>query len=119
LESRNLEYGIGYDLLVNLHPVTNILETLEVVNTKGRTPKTAYVEETDGVVLANLSLLSCCQRDKRMCHKNVYVLSTVFLLVIGSHYGLVGIQSSINSDLGLARLVVLNATFVASIVIAE
>ena len=119
LESGNLEYSIGYNLPVDLHPslhpVTNVLEG---VNTEERTLNTEYIEETDRVALAKLSLLSCCQRDKRAYYKNVYMLSTVFLLVIGSHYGLVGIQSSINSDLGLVTLAVLNATFVASIVVA-
>ena len=121
VENRNLEYSIGYNLPVDLHPslhpVTNILETVQDENTEERTLKTDYVE-ADGIVLAKLSLLSCCHRDHRTYYKNVYMLSTVFLLVIGSHYGLVGIQSSINSDVGLVTLAVLNATFVVSIVIA-
>ena len=119
VQNRNLEYSIGYNLPVDLHPslhpVTDILATVE--SPEERTLKTDYVE-ADGVVFARLSLLNCCQRDRRIYYKNVYMLSTVFLLVIGSHYGLVGIQSSINSDLGLVTLAILNATFVVSIVIA-
>ena len=64
------------------------------------------------------SLLRCCHKDRRAYYKNLYALSIVFFLVIGAHEGLVGIETTINSDQGLATLAVENVFLVLSVLIA-
>jgi len=120
----SLAYSIGYQspsqspVHINLHP-TSTYATIATQSIKAEDEKLEgdYVS-VESFPYTNLSLLKCCQRDKRTYYKNVYMLSVVFLLLIGSHYGLVGIQSSINSDLGLVTLAILNSIFVASVTIA-
>ena len=65
-----------------------------------------------------LSWLKCCYHDRRTYYKNVYTLSLVFVLLIGAHHGLVGIQTILNADHGLVTLAVENTLFVCSVVIA-
>ena len=116
----SLAYSIGYQspVHVSLHP-TSTYATIATQSIKAEDEKLEgeYVS-VENFPFSNLSLLRCCQRDKRTYYKNIYMLSIVFLLLIGAHYGLVGIQSTINSREGLVTLAVLNSLFVASITIA-
>ena len=65
-----------------------------------------------------LSWLKCCHYGRRTYYKNVYMLSIVFVFLIGAHHGLVGIQTTLNADHGLVTLAVENSLFVFSVVIA-
>ena len=65
-----------------------------------------------------LSWLKCCYYDRRAYYKNIYMLSIVFVLLIGAHHGLVGIQTTLNADHGLVTLAVENTLFVCSVVLA-
>ena len=65
-----------------------------------------------------LSWLKCCYYDRRTYYKNIYMLSIVFVLLIGAHHGLVGIQTTLNANHGLVTLAVENTLFVCSVVIA-
>ena len=55
---------------------------------------------------------------RRVHYKNVYMLSIAFLLIVGVHDGLVGIESTINVDAGLVTLAIENIVFVFSVVVA-
>jgi len=119
LES-SLAYSIGYHspVHISLHPPPTYA-TIATQSIKAEDEKFEgeYVS-VENFPFSNISLLRCCQRDKRTYYKNIYMLSVVFLLLIGAHYGLVGIQSTINSKEGLVTLAVLNSLFVASVTIA-
>ena len=70
------------------------------------------------ITFKQLSWLRCCYHDRRTYYKNVYMLSIVFVLLIGTHHGLVGIQTILNADHGLVTLAVENTLFVCSVMIA-
>ena len=116
----SLVYSIGYQspVHISLHqPSTYATIATQSIKVEDEKFEGDYVS-VENFPFSNLSLLRCCQRDKRTYYKNIYMLSIVFLLLIGAHYGLVGIQSTINSREGLVTLAILNSLFVASVTIA-
>lgn len=115
----SLLYSLGYD---NLSFTVSLQSPVQFVSTTEESEDDKQLRSEYLAVGAfpyeTFSLLRCFQKDRRSYYKNLYALSIVFLFLIGAHEGLVGIQTTINSDKGLATLAVENAFLVASVVIA-
>lgn len=113
-----LSYSIGYSpspLSIPLPLATELISSEDKDEQKEF--KTQYVA-LEGDQFAKFSTLSCFQKDRRVYYKNVYMLSVAFLLMVGVHDGLVGIESTINVDVGLVTLAIENTVFVFSVILA-
>ena len=115
-----LAYSVGYSPPPSSIPLTLATEFSSYRDKdEEKELKTEYVAvEGTGTPSTKLSTLSCCQKDKRVYYKNVYMLSIAFLLLVGVHDGLVGIESTINVDVGLVTLAIENVVFVFSVIVA-
>ena len=111
-----LAYSLGYD---NSFAAVSLRSPLQFVSTaeddKGLSSE--YVS-VGAFPFEKFSMLRCFQKDRRSYYKNLYALSIMFLLLIGSHESLVGIQTTINSNRGLATLAVENAFLVCAVITA-
>ena len=120
----SLPYSVGYEpfeesFTASLEnslqsPMKNIPS---IVHTDDQKIDTGYVP-VKTMPFKQLSWLKCCYYDRRSYYKNVYMLSIVFVLLIGAHHGLVGIQTTLNANHGLVTLAVENTLFVCSVVLA-
>ena len=117
----SLPYSVGYESFEESY--TSSLED-SLRSRMKNIPSVVHKEDDTEYVPVNtrpfrkLSWLKCCHHGRRTYYKNVYMLSIVFVFLIGGHHGLVGIQTSLNADHGLVTLAVENSLFVFSVVIA-
>ena len=107
-----LTYSLGYSFASQRSDVELIS-----INEDDEQLSSEYVA-VEAFPFEKFSVFRCFREDRRVYYKNVYALSLVFLFLIGAHEGLVGIQTTINSDKGRVALAVENALLVCSVVIA-
>jgi len=115
----SLAYSVGYDSLPSF--TENSLQSPVALMPSYSIDKKIDADQYVSVETfphKKLSFLACCHRDRRAYYKNLYMLSIVFLLLIGVHHGLVGIQTTLNADRGLVTLAVENTMFVCSVMVA-
>ena len=114
----SLPYSVGYESLEESFPENSLDSPMKTITSVAHQDDDTDYVPVKTIPFRKLSWVKCCHHGRRTYYKNVYMLSIVFLLLIGAHHGLVGIQTTLNADHGLVTLAVENSLFVCSVVIA-